>query len=382
MEQEKILELIKERGPIVPSQIAKDLGTNILLSSAILSELASRKLISISHVKVGGSPLYYMAGQEEKLQEYMDRLHEKEKAACEMLRDKKVLRDSALDPVTRVALRQCRDFAKPLEVTLGKEKEIFWKWYMLPTESVEPIIKKELGVIEQRMQERKRVEERLQKEQKDAQTAQAAQIPMPREEIEPELEPEMGLPEREIETETSQVLLLRKPRIALVKPAIVQARPKSELATKMPEPETEHIETETILKPSAKRTEPRQETKSVATDETKKIMAPRQKAAKSFTEQVNEFFAQKNISVISEQAIKKDSEMTYLAKVQSAVGELTYFCFAKKKQSCSESDISYAYAQGQIKKLPVLFLTTGELTKRAKELLQTSEFGNVTYVKI
>ncbi|MBI2575170.1 hypothetical protein HYV82_04775 [Candidatus Woesearchaeota archaeon] len=376
MEQEKILGLIKERGPIVPSQIAKDLGTNILLSSAILSELASRKLISISHVKVGGSPLYYMAGQEEKLQEYMDRLHEKEKAACEVLRDKKVLRDSALEPAARVALRQCRDFAKPLEVTMGREKEIFWKWYMLPTESVEPIIKKELGVIEQRaveqrMQERRRVEdqrridEQAQKEQKEVQAAQAAQIVLQREEIEPE-----------IETETSQVLLLRKPRITTVKPDVVLAKPKPELSAVMHESEP------ILSRPEVKRPEPKQETKSVASDETKKRRVPKQKAEESFAEQVNEFFSRKNITAMSEQVIRKDSEIAYLVKVQSAVGEITYFCFAKKKQSCSESDISYAYAQGQIKKLPVLFLTTGELTKRAKELLQTSEFSNVAYVKI
>ncbi len=382
MEQEKILGLIKERGPIVPSQIAKDLGTNILLSSAILSELASRKLISISHVKVGGSPLYYMAGQEEKLQEYMDRLHEKEKAACEMLRDQKVLRDSALDPVARVALRQCRDFAKPLEVTMGKEKEIFWKWYMLPTESVEPLIKKELGVIEQRIQDRKKAEEQIQKEQLQ-QEARAAQAPLPREEIKPE--PEMEFPENEIETETSQVLLLRKPRAATLKPAVVLAKPKPELASKIPEPVTEPTLTEPISRPKAteaKRPVQRRELKAVAVEESKTRRMPSQKAAESFAEQINEFFTQKNIAVMSEQAIKKDSEITYLVKVQSAVGELTYFCFAKKKQICSESDISYAYAQGQIKKLPVLFLTTGELTKRAKELLQTSEFSNVTYVKI
>ncbi|MBI2142652.1 hypothetical protein HYU15_04175, partial [Candidatus Woesearchaeota archaeon] len=313
MEQEKILGLIKERGPIIPSQIAKDLGTNILLASAILSELASRKLIGI---KVGGSPLYYMAGQEEKLQEYMDKLHDKEKAACEMLRDKKVLRDSSLDPVARVALRQCRDFAKPLEVTLGREKEIFWKWYMLPTESVEPIIKKELGVIEQRaveqrMQERKRVDEQLQKEKKEAQEA------MQRETARPELEIEQ--PMLEVETETSQVLLLRKPKIVTVKPSVVQAKPKPELTTKMPEPEI--IEAETILKPAVKRPEPIRVSKTVATEETKKRKAPGQKAAESFTEHVNGFFARKNITAMSEQVIKKDSEIAYLVKVQSAVGE-------------------------------------------------------------
>ncbi|MBI5397830.1 hypothetical protein HZB03_00035, partial [Candidatus Woesearchaeota archaeon] len=34
----------------------------------------------------------------------------------------------------------------------------------------------------------------------------------------------------------------------------------------------------------------------------------------------------------------------------------------------NDGDLSSAYVQGQIKKLPVLFLTTGELSKKAEDL--------------
>ncbi|MCP3686271.1 MAG: hypothetical protein GY861_26800, partial [bacterium] len=143
---DKVLQLVKMRGPLIPVQIAKEIGTNILLASAILSELTSKNMVKLSNVKVGGSPLYYVDGQESKLQEYSDNLHEKEKKAYNFLKDQKVLRDTELEPVIRVALRQIKDYAKPLEVTVDGKTEIFWKWYLVSNAEAEPLIKSEMGI--------------------------------------------------------------------------------------------------------------------------------------------------------------------------------------------------------------------------------------------
>ena len=58
-------------------------------------------------------------------------------------------------------------------------------------------------------------------------------------------------------------------------------------------------------------------------------------------------------------------------KVPSAVGDLEYYCKAKSKKKITEIDLNAVFVQGQLKKLPVLFLITGDLTKKAQELLTT-----------
>ena len=65
----------------------------------------------------------------------------------------------------------------------------------------------------------------------------------------------------------------------------------------------------------------------------------------------------------------------------SAVGSLIYYCKARSKKRISDSDLSSAFVQGQLKKLPVLFLTKGELTKKAKEML-SKEFKSIKIKKI
>ena len=138
---EEILNFIKARGPVLPVDIGKLLGVNLLFASAHLSELTSKGLVKISSVKVGGSPVYYVPGQEVKLQNYVDRLHEKERRAYELLKKERLLKDSEQEAIVRFALRQIKDFAKPIEVAIGNEKQIFWRWYLLGKEEVERIIR-------------------------------------------------------------------------------------------------------------------------------------------------------------------------------------------------------------------------------------------------
>ena len=139
--KQKIIELIRIKGPVIPVQISKEINSDILLSSAHLSELSSEGKVKISNIKVGGTPLYYLPGQESSLQNFSNNLHEKEKKAFDLLRDKKILRDNKSEPVRRVALREIKDFAVPLQVTYQINKEIFWKWYILSREEASSLIK-------------------------------------------------------------------------------------------------------------------------------------------------------------------------------------------------------------------------------------------------
>ena len=131
-----------------------------------------------------------------------------------------------------------------------------------------------------------------------------------------------------------------------------------------------------IKKEELKRVMPREEIKN----EEKKIFIDKTAEDKFLTE-VKRFFEKSNINLIEEKIVKKNSDLDLVIEVPSAVGSLIYYCKARSKKRISDSDLSSAFVQGQLKKLPVLFLTKGETTKRAKEMLD-NEFKALTFKQI
>ena len=89
--KEKIISFIEMRGPSLPVHIGKEINTSILFTSAFLSELISEKRLKISNLKVGNSSLYFIAGQEPRLEEFSQHLKSKEKDAFELLKQKRIL---------------------------------------------------------------------------------------------------------------------------------------------------------------------------------------------------------------------------------------------------------------------------------------------------
>lgn len=286
--KERIIELIKIKGPIIPVQISKETNLDILMSSAHLSELSSERKVKISNIKIGGSPLYYLPGQEAYLQNFSDNLHEKEKKAFDILRERKVLRESKLEPVIRVALREIKDFAIPLQVTYKNNTEIFWKWYLLSKEEASSLIK-----------------------------------------------------------------------------ALLTKKEQPQIDTKK---EIKSYETE-IKKPAIKK-----ETKKPVEEKPREIKGTDKTF--SFLEETKSYFNKNKITIKNSEIIRKNSEIDFILEVPSAVGNLEYYCKAKNKKRVNDGDLSSAYVQGQLKKMPVLFLTKGGLTKRAKEMLN-KEFKNM-----
>ena len=146
----RILSYVKRYGPVLPVKISKEIGSNTIFAGAILSQLISEKQILITNGKVGGSPLYYVSGQEEKLDILAEYMNEKENKAFFMLKQNKVLRDKILEPWQRVALRELKDFAVMLKVIDdNKNEEIFWKWHLIPDDEAELSIKGIVGYEEQ-----------------------------------------------------------------------------------------------------------------------------------------------------------------------------------------------------------------------------------------
>lgn len=355
-DQEKILYFLKVVGPTIPSKVAKNINTEILLASAHLSDLAAQGKVKISNLKIGGgSPLYFLPGQEEQLFHFAaGNLNPKDYQVLEALKQQKIMRENSLDLLSRVALRSLKDFAVPLHVTIGGNKELFWRWHLLSDEEASASIKQMLMVREQTAPfqtpegspEDSREEQVLSQEAASRSLKQQTKleaVPAPNDNLSAlNLEQEEPLetasaqeePTEELQEKIEQVLSQSKTKRARIRPATTPKKPKLE------------------------------------------------GAADAFFPSAESFLASKDILVQEREIVRKNAEVNLVIKVPSAVGTVTYFCKAKKKAKCDEGDVSAAYMEAQIKKLPLLFLYTHELTKKAQEMLATDAFQNALVAKL
>ncbi len=328
IDREELLKIVQQKGPLIPIQLKKDIGGDTMLLGAILSELASAGKIRITHMKIGGSPAYYTPGTENRLYTLTKYLNEKDRSTALKLEQKKIIKDSEVDPLTRVSLRNIRDFAKPLEVNLKGKKEIFWKWHLLTG-----VVAKEL-IIEKISPQKSLLQKR--------QTIEKVDVPVKKTSLKPEIKTEKKLLEQKevIETQGSKTANISKPKVLSKK-----------------------ITIETVQQPL-----PINKDSIIAeTDE--------------FFKKIKKYFEDNQISLLEYKIIRKKSDIDFSISVPSRIGRQEYYCKAKSKKKINDGDLSSAYIQGQIRKLPVLFIRIGEITKKAKEMIN-KEFKGMIVKKI
>ena len=357
-DQDKILHFLQMTGPTIPSKVAKHIHTEILFASAHLSDLSAQGKVKISHLKIGGSPLYYLSGQEEHLFGFaQNNLNPKDFKTLQLLKEKKVLREKEQELFTKVSLRSLQDFALPLYVTVGEKTELFWKWYLLPEEETSNLIKQMVwGRVEERKEE---IKENAFQKKEEKQNA------MPEERVEKQKEPVLEVETEKIydptPLESSLMLKLAQNNLALEE-----------------EKSNEHEEKQTILaSPSAKDI-------PESLKESPKIRkkAVQKKETIDFLQLLENYLKELKISIEQKEILRKNAEINLILKVPSAVGKVTYFCKAKSKAKCDDKDLSSAYLEAQTKKLPLLFLYSNELHKKGMDLIQTGTMENVIVKKI
>jgi len=273
--KEKILAIIKERGPSLPVQIAGGIQLSPLFTSAFLAELFQEKKIKMTYMRVGSSPVYYLDGQEEGLEKYSQYLKSKEKEAYESIRKNKFLKDFEQEPAIRVALRAIKDFAIPI-----KNSEI-WRYYLED---------------EKNFQEEKIVEENTVKE-------------------------ELG------ENVSNQEGFFEKNKA-------VQERVVKEEVNKKEISETQ----------------------------------------KEFADELEEEILELNIKIIEKTQTKK-KEVYWIGRFENQLGEVEVEIVGKDKKSVSDKDLEKVFEIVKDKKRSVVFFSTGELSKKAKEVYR--EYKNV-----
>ena len=325
MLKEQVYNYVQRAGPIIPIKVAKHFNSNTIFISAILSELISGKKLLLTKAKIGGSPLYYAPGQEPKLADALrEHLKQLPKTALEILEQKKVLRDQDCEPAVRVALREIKDFAKPLEIQVEGNTELFWKFHTLDNEQTKSLINEILEKVYKK------------------------------EEPTPE-----------------------QPKIEESKPQTEQEKINEEIKQEFQEPEPVEEKEEF----EEQKEEPQQ---SLLQKEEKETLLEQDKPKpkeKDFEKVIISYLNRNKVSILEKQTIKKNRELNFVVNIPSNVGDLMYFVKAKNKKKINEGELLLAFTEGQNLKLPTLYLTNAETTKKAIKYMETNMKG-LLYKKI
>lgn len=352
--KDDILRIVQQKGPLIPITIAKQLNLSILFASAFLSELTSSGKVIASHIKYGSTPLYYVPGQEARLQEYVDNLNDKEKKAYDLLKKDIILRNKDLEPIIRVAMSAIKDFAKSIEVNLKEGPEIFWKWYLTSNEEAAEFIKNKYSSLlldEHKIKQDTKTEIKTEVKKEEPQIIQEEKKDKLKQEI---------LPDEKFKEDKQEE----------------KKEGKSE------KKEIQRIE-EKIKKETTKITkkEPEKIIKELNKEEKSEDKLALPEKLSPLFERIIEAFRKDNIEMLSYDILNKNKDIELIVKIPTPVGKLTYFCKAKDKKRINDSDLSLVLMRAQSKNLPALILITGELTKKTKGTFE-NEFKGLAIKKI
>ena len=137
-----------------------------------------------------------------------------------------------------------------------------------------------------------------------------------------------------------------------------------------------------LVKVVEKELKPEIDKEKLAVKEVQTRLKEKQRVESELLNEVKNFFKVNNISVAEEKVIRKNTEADYVVEVPSQLGSLKYFVKVRKKKKLNEGDLSLAYNKGQKMKLPVLYLSTGELTKKARKYMEENMKGYLLFKQL
>src|SRR3989339_771210 len=106
-----------------------------------------------------------------------------------------------------------------------------------------------------------------------------------------------------------------------------------------------------------------------------------EKSDSDFESIIIQYLKKKEIKILDKVAIAKNKELNFTVQIPSNAGDLTYFVKARYKKSLSEGDLLLAFTEGQNLKLPTLYLSSGDITKKAREYMIKNLKG-MNFIKI
>jgi hypothetical protein len=367
--KEKIVAVLRRNGPSLPVHVAKATELSMLFASAFLSELYADKRVRISTMKVGGSPLYYLPGQEPMLDKYYRHLNSKEKEAFDLLRENKVLKDSEQQPAIRVALRSLKDFAIPFK----SDEYFYWRYLTVSEEEVRQIfgeksnLSKEVVVplVEKQEIELKEI---LVKETIEEFTQIIVEEPIEviKESVKVVEPVELDLLEIVEEKKAEEVMFpielekpMEKPKMEVMQEKDLKLGLKKELKPELKKEIQIKEKPLIIIKPKPE---------------------PKPKPKSSFVLKIQNFLNYKDIEIIEENLSKK-REFECTARINSDLGKIELYVIAKEKKKVTENDLTMAVQKCHSNRRIILFLSDGTLDKKAEVYLE--KYNNlVRFLKI
>jgi len=344
--RERILSILRMKGPTLPVYISQEIGISMLFVSAFLSELLSYKLIKMSHMRVGNSPIYYVAGQEPQLEKFSTYLKSKEKEAFLLIQEKKFLRDSEQPPAIRVALREIKDFAFPFR----RANETFWRYLTAKESEFKTDVKsiEEHQYVEPKPRTYDQRERELgEKLVKDINIEDIEKIRKEKEELEKKKKVEQEEIEEEIE-ETEEKEVEEKPRVF---------EEKEEKEDTIKEKKKDKISKEEKQKAKDK-------SKTQKTSKKKAI----QKQDDKFFDKIKEFLSKETIEILNIESFNKNE---IHLRIKADGEEKLLVAYNKKK--ILDTDIINANKKASQLKLKYVILSMGEPSKKLSNLIEAAQ---------
>jgi hypothetical protein len=344
----RITSFMRIKGPCLPIHISKETKSTLLLASAFLSDLASEKTIKISSMKVGGSPLYYLPGQEGMLENFQNFLNHKEREAFLLLKNNKILSDDEQDPAIRVALRNLKDFAVPYTIKFQDKQLVFWQFHSAQEQEVQ-------GLISQKLEET--VQNQIMKEIKPSHPQPPKTLikleeePVKTHAIEPkkiEIQPLKQETKPEIKQE------IKEPEVKVTVTEVQETKPEITI--------TEQEDNKKI-EPIFPQTQPQPEPEIKP-----KPLKPKREKPKPdrFLQEVKKHLESNNILL---EKVEKFDKKEVTGKIKLENGRVL-FLLAIDKKRVEEFDLLRAHKKAIALSIPYLILTKGESPKKLSESIE------------
>jgi hypothetical protein len=324
--KEQILTAITKLGPVQPIDLRKDLGMqDSFLIGALLSELVSEGKLTISKTRRGGSPFYYESKKPETLENIASNLNEKDRRTFALLKESKVLREDAVDPLVRVGLQNMFDFSRRFLV----DDVAYWRYYLVTEDEATSMISGE------KSESAKLSPETPAKEKVSTETPTTA---------EPSTE------NREVKEAPAKELAKEEAKIKDI-------------------PESKSPEKKRAPRKKVTKKEPVQV--SLSTEDWV--------AHDTLFEKVQKIAKEQKATITNPHSIKAHAELTCILQSDGPFGKISLFTIAFNKKKIGEKDIANALlarSQG----MPLLFLSVEEIS--AKVVKTFSDAPNVYFRKL
>lgn len=113
----------------------------------------------------------------------------------------------------------------------------------------------------------------------------------------------------------------------------------------------------------------KQKTQEIQSQLPIKQKEPKKQLTGNFENEIIEYLNKYGLKILNRKVIRKNKDLEFESIMKTSIGEVNVYIKAKNKSKISDSDLSLALSLNAEKKTPIIFLTNGELTKKAEKFL-------------